>query len=418
MKVVVLNEKFREVLGVFKKVLKNKNKWGGVQNITLLIQKGLDGGFYLAFRTWDWENWFEGKIECFIKFDDGEAVDESCKDWRVTVNYFELVGALKQFSKKQTVILEKQGGRLVLLSENVKLFLDLREEMTVEPNFSLKENVVSEFRLVFDSEDLSDAIKCVDFARDEKGNFEFTKGYYLDLIEIKDDKVYLVATNSHRLSWYRLTPKVKSGNISIPGLCLSSEQSLILKTICEFSQNVVDIQINELNDKEKVIITFQAFPFVYKGIRQVYGFPDWLGLTPKEFLGSMVVTADIAKEIVEFVRSGRDLTKTLAKERGVRGDFLGRVQLEFKGGENRVKMEIWDGDLPSKKVMEREFLCEWSGGDFLVAFDIIYFSDIVSVLQDGFRIKFTHPAGITQFEDLKKDCWVHWLMPVDLSKLS
>lgn len=412
MKVVVLNEKFKGVLEVFRKVFKGKL---GLQNISFSIQRSWDNEFHLVFRSWGRDDWFEGRVECFIKFEEGEVVDETWKGWKVVVNYFELLEALKQFSKKQTIILEKQENQLVLYSEKVRLFLNLAEEILEEPEFIAK--AVSGFRLVFDSEDLVEAIRYVDFARDEKGDRDYTKGYYLDFIEINSDKVYLVTTDNHRLSWYRLVPKVKSGSVNIPGLSLSAEHSLILKTICQASQGVVDIQVEELDDKERVVLIFQAFPFVYKGIHYVIGFPDWLGLTPKEFSGSMIVEKEVAIEMIDFVKKGEKLTKSLAKERKSKGRIYGRVHLEFKKGEDKVKMEIWDNDISDRKVMERDFSCKWTGGDFLVAFDVRYLTEILSVLQDGFKIQFTHPSGIVQFEDLKKDCFVHWLMPMDLSKI-
>lgn len=419
MRIGVLNGRFMKVLELGK-VLVDPKVFPVLQTVSFCLEKGWEDEFYLVFRIWDRDNWLEGRVECFVKFDEGEEF-EIWKRWMVTVNYFQLMKVLKEFSKKQIILIEKVDGNLVISDENIQIPLELQDELLKDkPVFGGGQNFVSELRLIVDNIDLLKAISYVDFARANSVDYKvnYTQGYYLDVAE--GEKVYLVATDNHRLSCYQLPIKDKVGDLGNSGVLFTREQSLLLKNICQSTFNLVDIRVAELEGNEKVMITFLSLPFMYRGVSSVGRFPDWRGIVPEKFPRSMVVEDKVVKGMVDFIKKGEKLVKTVSQGKRKKDSFVDRVHFVFQEGRDTVKLEVWStpyADVQGKKVFEKEFPCEWSGDNFLVAFNLSYISEVFSAIQGGLKMQFTDAVGITQIEDLKNSNFLHYLMPIDLSKI-
>lgn len=430
MKVVVLNGEFMKSLEMGK-VLVDPKVFPIFQTVTFHLERGWGNEFFLVFRVWNNKDWLEGRVGCFVKFEEGED-EKVWKKWTVTVNYLQLMKVLKEFSKKQTLILEKVDTDLGISDNSgdnngILILLELQDDLLFDkPSFRGEgdKNFTSEFKLIVDNLDLVKAIKYVEFVRTsgkEKYNSDcnYIQKYYLDTSD--NESVYLVATDNHRLSCYKLKVTEKSGALKSGGVLLAKEQSLLLKSISEATLNLLDIRVAEIEENGEVLVTFLALPFVYKGINSIERFPAWRDIAPEEFPRSMVIEEKVVKDMVDFIKKGEKFVKAMSKEKKRRDSFADRVHFVFQEGVDQVKVEIWsivNSEIPGKRVLEKEFPCKWSGDNFLIAFSMTYILEVLSVIQGGLKMQFTEATGITQIEDLKDPNFIHWLMPIDLAKIT
>ena len=248
-----------------------------------------------------------------------------------------------------------------------------------------------------------EAIQQVIFATSRDENRTFLNGA---LFKIKDNKIEIITTDSHRLSLKNIEPiEIKSllaegVEVIIPYRALSELSRLLLDNKEVFTEN-------RIGEKQ---ILFILFPDGQKNSIRIYSrliegqFPDYHQIVPNSFKTEIKVNTEEFKGKMErislFVR-----------------EDLNTVKIEASNKKDSQKEErceiILKAESPSTGEASEKISCLKKGEDITITFNTDYILDVLKVIKkENIIIKLNeplNPAIITPDEDKN---YIYILMPV------
>jgi len=248
-----------------------------------------------------------------------------------------------------------------------------------------------------------EAIQQVIFATSRDENRTFLNGA---LFKIKDNKIEIITTDSHRLSLKNIEP------IEIKSLLVEGVEVIIpYRALSELSRLLLDNKevFTEVRIGEKQIL-FILFPDGQKNSIRIYSrliegqFPDYHQIVPNSFKTEIQVNTEEFKDKMErislFVR-----------------EDLNTVKIEAANKKDSQKEErceiILKAESPSTGEASEKISCLKKGGDIAITFNTNYILDVLKIIKkENTIIKLNdqlNPVIITPDKD--KD-YTYILMPV------
>jgi DNA polymerase-3 subunit beta len=248
-----------------------------------------------------------------------------------------------------------------------------------------------------------EAIQQVIFATSRDENRTFLNGA---LFKIKDNKIEIITTDSHRLSLKNIEP------IEIKSLLVEGVEVIIpYRALSELSRLLLDNKevFTEVRIGEKQIL-FILFPDGQKNSIRIYSrliegqFPDYHQIVPKSFKTEIKVNTEEFKDKMErislFVR-----------------EDLNTVKIEAANKKDSQKEErceiILKAESPSTGEASEKISCLKKGGDIAITFNTNYILDVLKIIKkENTIIKLNDPLNPVIITPDKDKDYTYILMPV------
>jgi len=248
-----------------------------------------------------------------------------------------------------------------------------------------------------------EAIQQVIFATSRDENRTFLNGA---LFKIKDNKIEIITTDSHRLSLKNIEP------IEIKSLLAEGVEVIIpYRALSELSRLLLDNKevFTEIRIGEKQIL-FILFPDSQKNSIRIYSrliegqFPDYHQIVPNSFKTEIKVNTEEFKGKMErislFVR-----------------EDLNTVKIEAANKKDSQKEErceiILNAENPSTGEASEKISCLKKGEDITITFNTNYILDVLKVIKkENTIIKLNDPLNPVIITPDKDKGYTYILMPV------
>jgi len=282
-------------------------------------------------------------------------------------------------------------------SSNYKILGFSAEEFSNFPEIKIKAKTKLNQKL------FKEAIQQVIFATSRDENRTFLNGA---LFKIKDNKIEIITTDSHRLSLKNIEP-VETGSLLIEGV----EVIIPYRALSELSRLLLDNKevFTEVRIGEKQIL-FILFPDGQKNSIRIYSrliegqFPDYHQIVPNSFKTEIKVNTEEFKDKMErislFVR-----------------EDLNTVKIEASNKEDSQKEErceiILKAESPSTGEASEKISCLKKGEDITITFNTNYILDVLKIIKkENTIIKFNDPLNPVIITPDKDKDYTYILMPV------
>ena len=248
-----------------------------------------------------------------------------------------------------------------------------------------------------------EAIQQIIFATSRDENRTFLNGA---LFKIKDNKIEIITTDSHRLSLKNIEP------IEIKSLLAEGVEVIIpYRALSELSRLLLDNKevFTEIRIGEKQIL-FILFPDGQKNSIRIYSrliegqFPDYHQIVPNSFKTEIKVNTEEFKDKMErislFVR-----------------EDLNTVKIEAANKKDSQKEErceiILNAENPSTGEASEKISCLKKGEDITITFNTNYILDVLKVIKkENTIIKLNDPLNPVIITPDKDKGYTYILMPV------
>ena len=282
-------------------------------------------------------------------------------------------------------------------SSNYKILGFSAEEFSNFPEIKIKAKTKLNQKL------FKEAIQQVIFATSRDENRTFLNGA---LFKIKDNKIEIITTDSHRLSLKNIE-SIEIENILIEGV----EVIIPYRALSELSRLLLDNKevFTEIKIGEKQIL-FILFPDGQKNSIRIYSrliegqFPDYHQIIPNSFKTEIKVNTEDFKNKMErislFVR-----------------EDLNTVKIEASNKKNSQKEErceiILKAESPSTGEASEKISCLKKGEDIAITFNTNYILDVLKIIKkENTIIKFNDPLNPVIITPDGDKNYTYILMPV------